>query len=240
MENTAKKMVYALLAGSTLLGGCSSTIHKTAYLDGISTLSVDAKQRFLVVNENGGPKQNRRVACAEPSPDAIVASAASLAGNANIPNSAAAAFAASTAESAGSIGLRTQTIQVLRDGYFRLCEAHMNGVIDRDDYRRVITNVDGVIAVVMALDALGGSQRAPGVVISPGTVNANADGTKASSGTTPAVSIGVLEQDSQSEEFSEAQAEAIQKVLMEYLAHKRIILEKYGADRNAGGFSYDK
>ena len=46
----------------------------------------------------------------------------------------AAGLGASSSETSASIGLRTQTITLLRDGLYRLCEAYMNGAVDEIQY----------------------------------------------------------------------------------------------------------
>lgn len=165
---------------SIILAACEgSTIHKKSSLGGIETLSLDAKQRLVIVgtrHERGKPPQ--RVVCAEPSPDALVAQAAVLSASGNYKGpegqtSAGGNMGVGLQESASSIGLRTQSIQILRDGYYRLCEAYLNGAIDKKEYTRVILNLDTFINVALAIDGLGNAKSAPAVAIGTGPITIN-------------------------------------------------------------------
>ena len=165
------------------LAACDgSTIYKKSDLGGVQTLSIDAKQRLVLVGtrtEEDGTKT--RVVCAEPSPDALVAQAAVLSasgaykqGDANAP-SAGGNVGVGLQESASSIGLRTQSIQILRDGYYRLCESYMNSAISTEQYNRVVMNIDTFINVALAIDGLGNAKSAPAVAIGTGPITINGD-----------------------------------------------------------------
>ena len=180
------KTVSAILAFVSLplfLAACDgSTIYRKSDLGGVRTLSIDAKQRLVLVgtrNEPGEPP--KRVVCAEPSPDALVAQAAVLsaggaykAGGTEAP-SASGNLGVGLQESASSIGLRTQSIQILRDGYYRLCEAYMNGAISTEEYTRVTLNIDTFINVALAIDGLGNAKSAPAVAIGTGPITVNGE-----------------------------------------------------------------
>ena len=166
------KSIHAItvLAGlSGVLAACDgSTIYKKSDLGGVHTLSIDAKQRLVLVGtrtEEDGSKT--RVVCAEPSPDALVAQAAVLSasgaykqGGAEAP-SAGGNVGVGLQESASSIGLRTQSIQILCDGYYRLCESYMNGAISTEEYTRVTLNIDTFINVALAIDGLSNANLRP-------------------------------------------------------------------------------
>jgi hypothetical protein len=190
----AFRLLFAIAAAATFatgLAGCSSTIHDQARIGGVDTLSLDAKQRLVIFGKDRYTGQP--VVCAEPSPDALVAIAASFAGQGSgTPqggNQIQAAVAASSSESAASIGLRTATIQALRDGYYRLCEGYINGVIDKQDYYDTIRGVDIQMAAMMSMDALSGMRTAPGVAISAGGTSASTDGTTTADTTAPASTV---------------------------------------------------
>lgn len=110
-------VIFAGLCGA--LAACDgSTIHTRSSLGGVETLSLDAKQRLVIVGtrqEPGMPPQ--RVVCAEPSPDALVAQAAvlSASGNYKGPDGTSGGGGGNLGvgfqESASSIGLRTQTFK---------------------------------------------------------------------------------------------------------------------------------
>jgi hypothetical protein len=168
-----------------VLAGCDSTIHKEANIGGIDTLSVDAKQRLMVVGDRYVYKHGqlaepvRRITCTEPMPDALVARAAALAGNVNVnvqgQGSGGGGFSGGSSEAAASIGFRDSTIQMLRDGYFQLCEVYMNGAISKTDFEHMALNVDTFMAVVSALQILGTNQTAPAVVISASKTTAKSN-----------------------------------------------------------------
>jgi hypothetical protein len=174
-------MACAIFCGA-LLAGCRSTIHIAEQVGGVDTLSIDAKQRLMTVgdrvyyNKIDKRWESKRVTCTEPSPDAIVAKAAVFAANANVSGEMAGAggLAGGSSESAASIGYRDHVVQMLRDGYFRLCEAYMNGALSENAYKRVVRSVDAFMVVVSALQVLGANPVAPAIAITPGAVSANA------------------------------------------------------------------
>lgn len=181
----------AMLAGlSASLAACDGgTIYKKGSLGSFQTLSVDARQRLVV----SGTRQSDgvRVICAEPSPDALVAQAAVLSARDNFAGQTGAPSAGGSAvvgfqESAASIGLRTQSIQVLRDGYYRLCETYLNDAINREQYLAVIKNVDTFIAVSLAIDGLSNPKAAQNVAITTGSVTAESGG-EGATGTSKAI-----------------------------------------------------
>ena len=68
---------------------------------------------------------------------------------------------------AASLAMRTQTIQLLRDGYYRLCEAYMNGAIDQHQYNIVLLNIDRVMVTLLGVDGIAGTKNVAPVSISP-------------------------------------------------------------------------
>jgi hypothetical protein len=170
--------------------GCGSTIHIPSDIGRVHTLSVDAKQRLVFVGKRAADsiEPRKRVLCTEPMPDALVAKAAVIAAGGNFQQpggpTVAAQLAAGQSESAGAIGYNDHTIQMLRDGYYRLCEAYMNGAIDKYQYSAMIRNADTFMVVISALQVLGSNQPRSPVALTGGPVNAsiNKDGTGAAGG----------------------------------------------------------
>jgi hypothetical protein len=154
--------------------GCQNYIFRSFDLDSNDSLSVDAKQRLVFVTQRGGRHGNRQIVCAEPSPDALSATAAAAsaafalptAGGAGAGGPAQGGLSAGRSESAASIGLRTQSIQLLRDGLYRACEAYMNGAIDETQYTLLLLNIDRLMVTLVGVDAIGGTPIAPPVVVS--------------------------------------------------------------------------
>ncbi len=175
------------IAGSMLLTGCANYIFNKFDLDGDNqSLSLDAKQRVVLVTERGGKTRDRKIVCAEPSPDAISASAASAAGSGALsfptllPAAAAAdqkqgttsgggGFSGGSSESVASIAMRSQTIQLLRDGLYRACEAYMNGAIDQHQYNIITLNINKTMITLLAVDGIAGTHVTP-----PAQISANA------------------------------------------------------------------
>ena len=52
------------------------------------------------------------------------------------------AASASLNEAVAATGLRTQTIQLLRDGLYRACEAYLNGAIDEFGHALLLNKYD--------------------------------------------------------------------------------------------------
>lgn len=173
------------LMASVALSGCggAGTIYKKNTLGDLDTLSVDARQRLAFVGDYTDKHGQRlRALCLESSPEAAVAQAATLAAAKETPVPALvngapqtatekASVSGATSETLASLSLKTQTIQIFRDGYYRLCEGLLNGVIDEGDYEYVLASVDSTMIALAAVDALGDTATAaPAVSITAGPV----------------------------------------------------------------------
>jgi len=143
--------------------GNLESIHRTtgAESSGYRVSYVDAKQRGIVVTR---ASEGLRY-CAEPSPDALASVAASFSGSLTGSTSASeklsGALAGQLAGSAASIGLRTQSIQLMRDALYRLCEAHANGAITGFQMRSLQMRYQNMIIGLLAVEQLTGAVRAP-------------------------------------------------------------------------------
>jgi hypothetical protein len=174
--DVAKYWEVALVAGSVALGGCSSTIFKPFDADQ-GSVSLDARQRTIISVERGTPPESHRVVCAEPSPDALATMAASAAASAGVsglpqlPGSAELASSFTSAEQAALIGARNSTIQLLRDGLYRACEAYMNGALGDFGYGLVLVNYGRVMVSLLTADGLAHPPMMPPVVIGSMTGN---------------------------------------------------------------------
>jgi hypothetical protein len=212
------KNVYFAVVAALMLAGCNnSTVFRQVSFGETQVLSLDAKQR-LVLQRN---TTYGTVTCTEPSPDAISAHAAQLAARADATltegRSGSAALAASESEAVASIAMRTQTIQLLRDGYFRLCEAYMNGVLEPQRYQATISFIDEFITTVAAIEAIGGIVQAPPAqIFAGGTATADADsaGTTGTGSQPPSITI------TNSRSLEKVQADAIKAILERYYARK--------------------
>ncbi len=142
----------------------------------VTGVAVDAKQRFVwgpvlpmrVVNgvEPNGVATfaagTRRIVCAEPSPDALSTFSAQVSGalcaEIAAKGSVGGEFAQSISEAARILGQRTATMQLLRDGYYRACEAYGNGLLDSFGYALILNKIDELMVELVAIEALAQGQ----------------------------------------------------------------------------------
>lgn len=170
---------------SLALCACEAGTFRTFDLDaGGTSHTMDASQRLLLVTSKGGPDGRQRVVCAEPSPDSLTSIAASAAihGSNTVPitggGTAKTDFGAGVAygESAAYVGMRTQTVQLLRDGLYRACEAYMNGALDEAQYNILLVNMSQLMVALTAIDGLTGRPAAPPMVLSAPEATVSVDG----------------------------------------------------------------
>jgi hypothetical protein len=200
--NSLRSFIGTTLSCSLLLTGCYVPhIHDTDHFDeetGVKTLTVDAKQRVVTVARvpdkilkpdspgttttvtklaDGSTKTKVEgglvsVTCAEPSPDALTALSSSFGGGISDAK-VAANFALAQTESAASIGLRTQSIQLLRDGMYRLCEGYAAGAIDGAEFNRQQRRYQNLMLSLLAIEQLTGAVAARQVALVGGTASAS-------------------------------------------------------------------
>lgn len=149
--------VIAMLA--LLAAGCSSF-----WFVGKGGKQLDIQQRVVLSNQFGDEKQNRM--CAEPSPDAMSSLAGQLSASGDTPGKTSAELAAAFQQSAAFVGVRSQSIQLLRDAQYRLCEAYMNGAMDSQQYGVLLRRYQRQMITLLAIEQLTGTVRAPAVAIS--------------------------------------------------------------------------
>lgn len=175
------KTILFAVGASLVLGACTgaewNSINRQFDPGTGDSRLIDAKQRAIisVVDPLSG---EYRGTCAEPSPDALQATATALAGAGGASNAQAEAFlnlAVNNSESAASIGLRTQSIQLLRDAYYRLCEGRVSGYLDNIAFdilqRRFQNHMIALLAVEQLTGAVVAAQAKLG---SSGTADAGA------------------------------------------------------------------
>lgn len=119
-------------------------------------IHLDAKQR--VVLAKAGTRDGRvDMACAEPSPDALSAFASSLSAGVSVTGQGAGSGAQALSEAAGSIGLRTQSITLMRDALYRVCEAYYNGALTRPQVMALMARSQDLTAAVVSVEQLTGA-----------------------------------------------------------------------------------
>lgn len=179
------KRVCGLTAGVLVVlsvSGCASWTHLTKSKELTTSknapavaqsIIIDAKQRIVtaapIVSEEGtgaAMKVRKYMAfCAEPSPDALSALAAGGGISLSKGDKLDLATSLSIAEGAGSIGLRTQSIQLMRDSMFRLCEGYMSGALDDLSFQTLHRRFQSSMVAILAIEQLTGAVRAPAVAI---------------------------------------------------------------------------
>lgn len=151
------------------LSGCAnwSTLYRKPNFSESDSLLTDIGARAIFVTPRDtkeGQNINLRntpktIVCAEPSPDSMQAYAAKLdwklLSDSAVTRDAALAY--STA--ASYVGNRTQTVQLLRDQLYRLCEAYANGIIDSDTYTMLMSRSQRYTLALAMID----NSPAPGV-----------------------------------------------------------------------------
>jgi hypothetical protein len=175
---TAK--LTAIISGMALCTGCANltTISRRTALpksneDGVA-IHLDQQQR-IAYYANG-------MLCAEPSPDALQATSASTGTGAAAPKDGSISIAQAIQESAGSNGLRTQSITLMRDGHYRICEAYRNGKLGDQAVAQLLERSQDVTLGVLAIEQLTGAVVAKQVVLSGnanGSSSANVANTQA-------------------------------------------------------------
>ena len=129
--------------------------------DGTDTLVMDAKRRAIIGIPN--PNRNKKVShkpgevermafyCAEPSPDALAAISAALTVSGKADKDA---LKIAVTEAAKQLGRRNATIQLLRDGLYRQCEAFLNGVVDDVTYSWIANKYVNAMVVLLAIEEI--------------------------------------------------------------------------------------
>lgn len=161
------------------LQGCANFTHfneETELAGGGSAMFVDAKQRVITYQRRpGSTATDPSVVCAEPSPDALSSIAAQAGGTFSKGDDLSAALNTSLAEGVGSIGLRTQSIQMMRDAMYRLCEGYQSGALPGLAFETLHRRLQSSMVAILAIEQLTGTVRAPAIVLGSTAAAANAD-----------------------------------------------------------------
>lgn len=174
-----------------VLGGCAniSSVYRRPDLNDGRSMVIDAEQT-AIISSNGA-----YTLCARPAPDAIAAESGGFTFNGAFTNDQSVDMGGAGGQGVAGIGLRTQSIQLLRDSMYRNCEALQNGAIDSFEFgimqRRFQTNLIAILAVEQLTGAVRGPAAATGAQteVQQGdgpTVTTNVD----ASATTPGISAG--------------------------------------------------
>ncbi|WP_043308342.1 hypothetical protein [Pseudomonas sp. ML96] len=127
---------------------------------------LEANERLAIVTDateqiGNGQSEDFSITCPEASPDALMMLAGSVSGESKAGVNLAAAFS----ENGANIGLRTHSIQLLRDQLFSICQGYANRGLSRFTYQTLLKkNQENTIAL-MAIEQLTGVLKAQQVTI---------------------------------------------------------------------------
>ena len=159
-------VVFVVAAFATSCASLNTAYREFNVGDGSGAL-IDIKQRAIVVSEiDEGDGYSRRIVCAEPSPDALSAYAAQFAAEGGS-GEIGVAIAAASQEGAAFVGLRTQSIQLLRDAFYRACEGYMSGALSAPQFDILTRRYQRYMVALLGIEQLTGAVRAPTVTLAP-------------------------------------------------------------------------
>lgn len=127
--------------------------YSVARTGGTKSLVMDAKRRAIIGIPNPNPENIKRMAflCAEPSPDALAAISTALTLS---PKADKDTLTIAVTEAARQLGRRNATIQLLRDGLYRQCEAFLNGIVDAATYSWMANKYVNAMVVLLAIEEI--------------------------------------------------------------------------------------
>ena len=88
---------------------------------------------------------------------------------ASIADKGSASATTALSSAAGSIGLRTQSITLMRDALYRMCEASNNGKLGAVQAATLLTRSQDLTAAILAIEQLTGAVTAQQLTLTPGS-----------------------------------------------------------------------
>lgn len=163
-----RRVTLAVLA--VAVSGCANwfSVYRPLAVEGHG-VSIDAKQRVVASRS----PLNEVLLCAEPSPDALSGYGSGFAGTLNVQDEVRAETALALAEQTASIGLRTQSIQLLRDAMYRTCEAYFSGAIKQRDTYTLLRRFQNLMLGLLAIEQLTGVVKPQQVVLTASAIGAS-------------------------------------------------------------------
>jgi hypothetical protein len=178
-----------LVAAAALVSGCAnmSTVFRTFDLEDGKSVTVDAQQRAILVNRVYDGGLLRTVYCAEPSPDSLFAIGASFGSSGSAALASGAKGNADVAQALASaasdaLSARNATIQLLRDGLYRACEAFASGALTRLEYAEVTWRYQKMVLAALSIELVANLNRPRR---EPSVTGASAGGTAPIQGGSP-------------------------------------------------------
>ena len=146
-------------AFTNVLTGCAylTTYNKSIDL-ATQSYAMDVKQRVVFSQKRPGDESNSPiVVCAEPSPDALtvigVSGGLSLS---SAKTDTTGNLSGALSENGAFVGLRTHSIQLLRDAMYRLCEGYAAGAISALNFQSMQRRYQSTMMGLIAIEQLTG------------------------------------------------------------------------------------
>ena len=171
---TIWRMVTASV-GSLALCSCAAmdSLHWSFPGPGDSqVVSVDAKQRHLLIANYGKEGAPQIRACAEPAPDTFAAYSTSLLGLLGLAADKRDVQASVAAGETVASLERTQTVNLLREMLYRTCERWLSGALDQEQFLSLSARDHRSMIAVLAIEQLTGVVKPPSTIISGPAVSA--------------------------------------------------------------------
>lgn len=158
-----------LVAGlAALASGCANltTVFRQFELEQGKSISIDAQQRTILVtkvrDEYGGGE--RMVYCAEPSPDSHFAVGSAVKGSGDVTLKSGDKGSVDYGQNLNStasdaLSARNATIQLLRDGLYRACEAHASGALTRLEYAEITSRYQKMVLALLSFELVSNLNR---------------------------------------------------------------------------------
>jgi hypothetical protein len=144
----------AALAATLVLANCAemSSIHRTFNIANNQSQLIDVKQRAIfIAPDPDDPTGQRHIVCPEPSPDAMSVYAGTLAAQADsLPFN----ISGGSSENGEAFGLRTQTIQIMRDQVTAMCLAYLSGAANKYEYAYMLRRYADQTIAALAIEQL--------------------------------------------------------------------------------------
>lgn len=207
-----RTIVVTALAGVTL-AGCANinSVYRRPDLNDGRSMVIDAEQTAITNVRRG----SGNIICARPAPDAIAADGGGFTFNGAFTTDQSIDMDGASGQGVAGIGLRTQSIQLLRDAMYRNCEALQNGGIDGFEFGIMQRRFQSNLIAILAVEQLTGAVEGPTAAVSAQS--------SASAGEEPSASTTV----NSSATNAEARAQAAQSVAA---AVQEITLTALGQD----------
>ncbi|MHB8057450.1 MAG: hypothetical protein ACYDHC_06100 [Desulfuromonadaceae bacterium] len=156
------RCIFNILIGTVVFvfnSGCANlnSVHRALDINEGKGVLIDIKQRAIIVKNRTVNGKTVPVVCAEPSPDSLSAYVSALSGNVDVYSKVSVGLESQIQENALYVGLRTQSIQLLRDFLYRDCEAYMNDAIDKYQYDVLMRRNQKYMVALLGIEQLTGA-----------------------------------------------------------------------------------